>query len=325
VAFLFLALGQVGRVRTWPGHLHALSRLLPPGAFLRTAIRSPRRARGSGARFAVTDDPASDARGSEGRVLIDYDYFNPASPNGTLVAPFFLHPHYYASGLYRTLPGLRDERRDVRLFFAGTSNPTAYTRSFASGLFPIMDRSAVLAAVQEDFRSETLVVRRREDAGRIARSGKPIVLVLTDRTEDTLAKHLLGPRQYLRLLAGSAFSLCPPGWIMPFSHNLIEAMAVGTVPVLSYETLLDPPLVPRENCLSFRDRDELRSAIRLTLSANDAEISDLRAATARRYDQSLSVGAFAARLFTALKSGGEIRVRFNGGERSVLHRPAPPG
>lgn len=317
VAFLFLALARVGRLRVLPGHLDALSRLLPPGEFFRVALRSPRRSRGPRPRYTVTDDPGRGSPGTEGRVLIDYDYFNPERPPGTLVAPFFLHPHYYARRLDRTLPELRNGPRNTRLFFAGTADPAAYTRSFAAGLFPVMNRTEVLAAVRQDFPAEVLRVQGRAELRRIPESGRPIVLVLTDRTEDTLTKHLLQPREYLRLLAGSAFALCPPGWIMPHSHNLVEALAVGTVPVLSYASVCEPPLTDGVNCLGFRDRDELRTAVRRVLSLPEADARGMGRAAADYYDREHTVDAFANRLSRAL-TGGDVRVRFNRGEKSVL-------
>jgi hypothetical protein len=309
VAFLMLTLARPAGLRVWPGHFDALSRMLAPIDFLPIALRSPRRSDGTRVRYSVGDDPAARA-GTDGRVLLDYDYFNRERSSGTVVAPFMLHPHYYASGLYRRLASFRGRPRPLRLFFAGTADTAAYSRSFAADLFGIMNRDEVLSAVIADFPSEVLVVRRHEDVRNIARSGRPIVLVLTDRTEDNLVKHPLRPREYLGLLAGAAFALCPPGWLYPHCHNLIEALAVGTVPVLGYAHLCNPALTGAENCLTFADRDSLRAAVRSALTLPETEIARLRAAATRCYDSSLCVEAFAGSLALALKAGGDIRVRF---------------
>lgn len=320
VGFLFLALARVGRLRAWPGHLDDLSRLLPVSDFLPIALRSPHRFRGKSVRFTVGDIPAEFKPGTEGRVMFDYDHFNPVCSPNTVIAPFVLHPHYYASGLYRSLAGFRQPQRTIRIFFAGTANPESYSRSFPTDLFRMMNRSEVLAAVQEDFAGEVLVVRSREELPQIERSGRPIVLVLTDRIEDNLKKHLLEPREYLRLLGGSAFALCPPGWVIPHCHNLIEALAVGTVPILGYAEHCHPSLTGGSNCLTFNDREELRSAVRKALSMSESAAAQMRTEAATHYDSAVAVDAFAGRLAQALKNGGDVRVRFAYGEESVRLR-----
>jgi hypothetical protein len=322
-ALLFLALARLGRLRVWPGHLETLSRILSPADFLPIVLRSPRPCQLTRVRFTAGDDPAADTKGTKGRVLMDYDYFNPECAGDTVVAPFALHPHYYASGMYRELASYRGRARTVRLFFAGTSEADSYSQQFANDLFGVMNRSEVLAAVLEDFPDDTLIVRRREDFQHVARSGRPIVLVLTNRTEDNLDKHVLRPREYLRMQSRSAFALCPPGWAYPHCHNLIETMAVGTVPVLPYASFCHPPLTGGANCLTFCDRDTLRSAVRTTLSLPGREAARLGAAAASHFDTELSVRAFASRLAHALKRGGDVRIRFPFGAESLRLRRQP--
>jgi hypothetical protein len=322
---LVLALDKLGRLHLPYDQWDEYSRILPVGAFVRSAFGS---ANGHGdplPRFVVTDDPSITA-GRLGRILLDYDYFSPIRSADMVIAPFYLHPDFYAKGIYRTLERFRGRPRTMRLFFAGTANTDAYSRSFDANLFPMMDRPAVLSAIEKDFAKEVLVVRRREDLSRIDHAGPPIVLIPTDRTEDNLAKHLVSPKTYLQLLSTSAFALCPPGWIQPLCHNLIESLAVGAIPVLSYANYFDPPLLGGKNCLVFRDRDELRMAVRAALSMTNEEIAQFSAAAVDYYDSYLSVDSLAGKLGRAMQAGGDIRVRFNaGGVRSVKllreHRP----
>jgi hypothetical protein len=319
-AFLFLALRKLGRVRVWPGHLEALSRLLSAGDFFRIALHSGQWEGARAPRHAVSDAPGDRPEGSAGQVYVDYDYFNPSHDDDAVSAPFFLHPHYYASGLYRDVTRYRRLRRPIRLFFAGTLDSSSYGQSFASGLFKMMNRSEVLTTVLEEFRDETLVIRRRGELGKLRGNKKPIVLILTGRTEDNLTKHVLRPREYLRVLARSAFALCPPGWIMPHCHNLVEALAVGVAPILSYGKYFDPPLVNGVNSIAFHDRASLRSAVGQALTVPADSVAEYATAAAEYYDEVMSVDAFAAQLAVALQSGRQVRVRLNRGEPSVRLR-----
>jgi len=65
-------------------------------------------------------------------------------------------------------------------------------------------------------------------------------------------------KNYLNYLAKFDFYLCLPGFIMPFSHNVVEAMRVGAIPVIQYPELFSPELKDRVNCLVFKDLDDLK-------------------------------------------------------------------
>lgn len=51
--------------------------------------------------------------------------------------------------------------------------------------------------------------------------------------------------------------LCPPGWKVPHAHNLIEALAMGCIPIINYADLMTPPLRDHVNCLAFTTLEQL--------------------------------------------------------------------
>ncbi len=61
------------------------------------------------------------------------------------------------------------------------------------------------------------------------------------------------------LLACFNFYLCCPGVVMPLCHNVIEAMSVGTIPLIQkeYAEVMYPNLRHRMNAVIFQDLDEL--------------------------------------------------------------------
>src|SRR3990167_5062911 len=53
------------------------------------------------------------------------------------------------------------------------------------------------------------------------------------------------------------FFLAPPGVQMPLCHNIIEAIAVGTIPFTNYYNWFEVPLEDGKNCIAFNDEKEL--------------------------------------------------------------------
>lgn len=78
--------------------------------------------------------------------------------------------------------------------------------------------------------------------------------VFVDRTRNEI------PQMHLRdFLNKFYFFLAAPGVLMPLSHNIIEAMSVGSIPILqrNYANLFMPALSHRVNCLIFDDLNQL--------------------------------------------------------------------
>ena len=100
----------------------------------------------------------------------------------------------------------------------------------------------------------------------------------------------------------------PPGYTVPHSHNLIEALAVGTAPLLNYAHLYRPALTPGQNCLGFDTADGLRRAVVEALALPPTAAAALRAAAAAFYDAECRPEAFAAKLAAALGRAGPVPV-----------------
>src|SRR5260370_10572567 len=67
--------------------------------------------------------------------------------------------------------------------------------------------------------------------------------------------------EWLKTLSRCEVFLAPPGISMPQCHNIIEAMAVGCIPLTNYIEWLSPPLTDGVNCFQFRDENDLRKRV----------------------------------------------------------------
>jgi hypothetical protein len=201
----------------------------------------------------------SETRKGPGIITINPDYYSSPSKDA-LVVPYFAHPEFYKQGLHLAAPNMRRHERTTRIFFAG-SHSAEYSENFA---FPLLTRDAILDHL----------IKRGGTNIRIV-SGRPLTMI-----------------SYLEEMSRSAFAVCPPGMIIPHAHNLIEAMAVGTIPITNYHVFTRPPLMPDKHCLAFSTIEQLDQVIERALSMTAAATATLRDDVIAHYDAHLAPASF---------------------------------
>jgi hypothetical protein len=215
------------------------------------------------------------------RITISPTYFS--RPTGaSLIIPYFAHPDYYRTGIYKQVQKLRLKERRFRIVFAGTFHRDVYVNSFA---FPILSRFQILEFLIWEFASELLFV----SAGCLPERYGGIVLSVTSDTNDNTRKHGLNHMEYIKFLSTADFMIAPPGWLMPMCHNLVEAMSVGTIPITNYPAYVHPHrLVHRQTSMCFSSCEELRATVRDALSMKEDEVLRIRENVIEYYERFLS-------------------------------------
>ena len=284
-----LTFARVGTIHLPPDRLRDLGAWLDSVAYLATLWQS--RATVGPATRTVQEPTAAPVPGRS--IPVNDDYYGMSVSDAGIYHPYVMHPWVYAHGQHRRVESLRRHPRRFRLFFAGVVND-GYVGRFD---FPILTRSAIVEFVLDTFRDDACIVTSRSDLRALRRTDRPIALVVFRGDITPMASnHYLTRTRYLGLLSRSACALCPPGVFMPHSHNLIEAMAVGTVPLLNYAEFCRPRLIDGRTCLAFSTLDDLSSTIRRALSLPLAEIDTLSRAVTRTYDEDLSPAGAARHL-----------------------------
>jgi hypothetical protein len=265
------------------------TRLLPPGAEPTAPVVVAR----------APDDVPGRARS---RVRISVDWFSSESRAEGIVMPYFAHPD-----LQRHTTRLEPARgeRPVRVGFAGTMDEQIYRKKFD---FPMPGRVDVLQRIVERFGDRLALVESRDALAAVHAEKTPIVFVVVRDRSDTTRKHVLQGRDYLSFLTRCSFFVAPPGFRMPLCHNLVEAMSVDAIPILSYGELLDPPLRDEVDCLHFSTLEELDSTLERALEMDEHDIDRIRRGVSAYYDGHLSVDSFARRLCPALEQSPTIVV-----------------
>ena len=91
------------------------------------------------------------------------------------------------------------------------------------------------------------------------------------------------------------------------SHNIIEAMAVGSIPITQYPELFFPPLEDGVNCLVFSGEADLASTVQRAMDLSEQRRQALSQAAARYYDEHLSPSSTVSGLLAM--PGREISLR----------------
>lgn len=255
--------------------------------------------------LTLSDAPQAPA----GPVQISYDVFSPGRYGARM--PYGMHPSVYYRGVHRRPwdpERHQDAARPIRVGFYGTHDPDFYSRNYA---FPGLNRSELL----QEFLS-----RYGEQLTPVPTSQATTFAVSIDhRGGELQPKRFLPQRAYLHTLRRTAFVLCLPGWCMPISHSLIEALYCGAIPITNGHAFMDPPLSHSIEALTFTTIAEFHAAIQEALAMPPERIAAMRQAVARYYQQHLEPTAWWQRFVESRAS----RLLMNAEELSVPLMSAP--
>lgn len=333
LTYLLTALGEAG----YGVHVAKGEMVFRELVALRKSVRIPfivgGKERGCG--ISISDREVGSFQSSvhSGRkIVLDYDYFSGLTAEGTeraesesaipatppeaaLRMPYFLHPSVYHRGLHKieaarhSLPVTShppQRPRRFRIGFFGTHDREFYTRHYH---FPGMNRFEIIELLRAKFGQEMTEVSGAPDAWPDA----SMVVTIDSKGGDRAGKTFLAQNDYFSALRQCDFVLSPPGWCMPLSHNLIEAMMCGAIPITNAAGFMAPPLESGLTCLAFDDAASFEDILNRALDMPPEEVTRMRRAVMEYYDKFLEPSSFGR----ALASRREDVLLVNAEERSV--------
>ncbi len=164
----------------------------------------------------------------------------------TMVMPYPMHPNQILKLDQSESDSLRSAPK-AGIFFAG-SQKRRYGRDAMTQRFGVMSRLDVLSSLRRQFSDR---IEAREAAGRDDR------IVLRDSASDPV-----DAKDWMSVLASHQFFICCPGASQPICHNVVEAMAVGVIPILEYSDRFTPELIDGQNAICFHGPKGLAAAVR---------------------------------------------------------------
>jgi hypothetical protein len=205
------------------------------------------------------------------------------------IMPYPMHPLLYGADLESRLEAGRQQKRTMRIFFSGDTE--GYKRNRIHYPTVKLTRSEIIGTITEETGDNAICVTDTESHNQILEGEYIQKFVIVDN------KHLrIEAGQWLEALSKSDFFLCPPGYVMPMCHNVIEAMSVGTIPVINYPEWLNPSLTDMVNCVAFDDKADLIRKINLILNMDEDKINEMRDRVIQYYRNNLDPAGFINKL-----------------------------
>jgi hypothetical protein len=216
-------------------------------------------------------------------IHIPYGYKIPASVKYDCIAPFPMDPTQTAnySQIADQLPNIK---RTVKVFFSGKTSGKLYGRERLRMFFDMMSRPEVIEYILSRFRDRARLLKTASDT-------EILDHILNSKdylNEIILSEVKTDPKDWFKILSKADFFLCAPGARMPWCHNTVEAMSVGTIPIIEYGNLYDPALEHMKNCIRYSTYEELENAMNLVLNMDRREIEQLRKNVTEYYNRYLS-------------------------------------
>jgi len=224
------------------------------------------------------------------RVQVKFDVFAPYWLGDPVMMPYPMHPLNAGRNVSRDLQALRNTDRRIRIFFSGDIE--GYTRNRIRYPRPKLTRLDIVNTIRERL-GERLHVVANEPALECAcvRGGGPQEFVMADPRS-----FRVDSGKWLETISRADFFLCPPGYVMPMCHNAVEAMAVGTIPIINYPEWFKPSLEHTETCIAFDERDDLIAKLREVLEMGDDRVAAMRRRVVDYYEKHLTAESFVAKV-----------------------------
>ena len=248
--------------------------------------------------LVITDQPATDKINAV-QLRIGRD-IEPEFPT----MPYSMHPAIAPLATDDHLEICRRRERGTCIMFAGNMNPK-YGRPSMGRDFGLCSRET-LVMLLTDVRDKHAAHNdpghnnpEHNDALDIESGLRAIDVI--DSRQDPIAS-----ADWLSTVAGSRFFVCCPGVCQPMCHNLVESMAVGTIPILEYADRVVPVLEDGETAICFQGQDGFRQALNRALQMPTDEVEAMSKRVAEFYDRSLRQADFLASIRDAPRSCSAI-------------------
>lgn len=218
------------------------------------------------------------------------DYFSDSDSDSDYHVPMCCYPAFYKQYnlLGKVDPYHFERKRSI--FMAGNFDDKYYNRMDKSPFFNQPSRKKVVNFLMEKVYYKPIKSISQLDNYISGNNEYNVILI------DSKKDFRIPFTSLYKYLVNFDFFLALPGITIPQSHNLIEAMACGSIPIIhrEYAELIQPPLEHDKNALLFSDLDDLDELISKTFSFSDNFVTAIRQNVIVYYSKFLSPEAIAS-------------------------------
>lgn len=215
------------------------------------------------------------------KVQVKFDIFSSYWITDPVFMPYPVHPLLAGADLPQRLEKLRKNTKRLRIFFSGDTK--GYTKNRIHYPNTKLPRLEVIETILEKLGDRTIHVEDEAVLKNLFADNFNNSCVIVDTS-----KFWVNPTDWLPHLSKTDFFICPPGYCMPMCHNVVEAMAVGAIPIINYPEWFNPSLKHMENCIVFDDKNDLVKKIKHILDMDKLQVSAMRHKAIDYYEKHLN-------------------------------------
>ena len=200
-----------------------------------------------------------------------------------VLMPYPMHPvhwGHHGHNMPSTLERLRNSNKKIRLFFSGDTK--GYKRPKTTYPDIKLSRPEIIDALLNHLPANSLLIDDEDLLTSTFEGEYKNRFVVLDTS-----KLWIDDSIWFERLAKADFFLAPPGISMPMCHNVIEAMALGVIPVINYPEWFSPKLQHMKTCITFDSTHDLKQKACKIMEMNRHQISHLRSNVIAYYDHYL--------------------------------------
>jgi len=201
-----------------------------------------------------------------------------------VVMPYPMHPWNYGNDLQGRLQAARNQERKMRIFFSGDTKGYKRNRIFYPSAK--LTRVQIIDTILQAGSPDTTLVADKETLDDVLHGIYRKQCVIVDMSKVFV-------EDWLNNLGKAEFFICPPGYVMPMCHNTVEAIAVGTIPIINYPEWFRPSLRHLETCIAFDDEADLLLKVAFVLQMDAGDVARMRRNVIDYYRQHLDPVVFA--------------------------------
>lgn len=222
----------------------------------------------------ITDQDIKNENGKT--IQISYDFVTALKKEtqpDTLFLPILFHPSLLNQVSYSKADQLsKTTDRPIGVLFAGNCDPKTYDNGRINSLYNLANRHELFEYVKSLPPELVFIPKTKEAFTEALESGSLKNKFVWIDTE----AFRIPQNEWFELLAKARYFFCTPGVHYPYCQNLNEAAACGAVPILQYPNFYKPNLIKGENCLAFREMNEIEKLLNKALTAENHNASALQ-------------------------------------------------
>ena len=185
---------------------------------------------------------------------------------------------------------LDDMERPISILMAGNIDIKRYNNPDINNRFGMMSRYQIAEVLRSQSQIDMIEPMQQINYDALLEA-KELLLMNTQCCRVQFSN-------WLELLSKSEFFIAGPGGHMPLCHNLVEALSMGSIPILQYAEYLKPELVDGVNCLTYKDEVNLITTLQRALDLSAEKKLAMKQAAVDYYESHLKAGMLVGKILS---------------------------